>query len=104
MPYCRPCITIAMTALLLTCTPVSFAYVGDPEYCSEPKSLQETAQDETRTRSERCAWRDDSLGPGAARDMTLAQTEPPAAKIDSTAGHQRIAGDRGWSTLGPLHL
>jgi hypothetical protein len=90
MPH-RPRITIATTALLLTCAPVSFAYVGDREYCGEPKSLQETAQDEVRTRSERCAWRDDSLGPGAARDMAMAQIEPRVA----TVRQQRIAGDRG---------
>jgi hypothetical protein len=73
MPY-RPCIVVAAIVLLLGCVSTALARADAPALpsCGEPKSLQETAQDETRTRSERCAWRDDSLGPGPSRDMTLA--------------------------------
>jgi hypothetical protein len=63
---------------------------GGNKYCTEPKPFRAVAQDETRTISELCMWRDDSLRLGADRKTPLAQDEPPAAKINLSIEQRHV--------------
>jgi hypothetical protein len=87
---CRLRSTIPMITLA-ACAATAFAGAGRAATdCGEPKPFLETAQDEIRTRAERCGWRDDSLGTDSVRDMTLAQAELPHQKMNLTMEQHHV--------------
>ncbi len=65
--------TVAIFAVLLPGAVGAVADEGQPDrtLCAAPRSLHEVAEDETRTISELCRWRDDALRSGTEREMTL---------------------------------
>jgi len=63
--------TVASFAVLLPGAAGADDGQPDRTLCAAPKSLHEVAEDETRTISELCRWRDDSLRSGTEREMTL---------------------------------